>query len=354
MEERTIGNDDAPIVLTRSDPNFEAREKLAEKLWERERQDWAGEEEDQQTDKPEEGIPDDDQKQQDEKEVEADQEEVEAGSGDTAEADSEDAGEAEEAAQADTGDDDLDTLIVDGQTIHKPRKEVYETGRRALQKELAADRRLEEAQRLYNDALQAYQTGLPRAGVSSQKAVSSEEKAKRIEEITSKLIDGDYDQVQTAVTELVEGRDNATPAPDMDQIMHGVGQYLEYEMERRSVVSAFRTPPEQGGYADVVPTELGGQSDSPEVYDFLNWKIAQITQAGAPHSLSTYRKAAEITRKQFGLRDPGRPTLSDKRDKKREIDVVKGVRAKTPVAPKQKEETHEDIIAWHRKQRGLG
>lgn len=54
---------------------------------------------------------------------------------------------------SDESEDDLETIIVDGQPLKVSRKQIVEAGRRTLQKEVAADLRLQEATRLRNEWL---------------------------------------------------------------------------------------------------------------------------------------------------------------------------------------------------------
>lgn len=74
-------------------------------------------------------------------------------------------------------DDGFETLVVDGQERRVERKQVLDAGKRTLQKEAAADRRLEEANEILRQA-RAFQAGLaqrqPSSDAGSQQQPSSD------------------------------------------------------------------------------------------------------------------------------------------------------------------------------------
>lgn len=338
--EYTLGKDDAPIILTRTDPNFEARERLAEQLWEREKGNltFFGEEEA----KEDEESPD-----QGEEETEDEPEAAEEDTGDVQEEE-----EAPESGEVDVKaeEDEEDTLIIDGQQTKKSKKEIYEAGKRALQKDLSADKRLEEATRLLREAQSTVQAQLSaqdaQAGARNLQPVPTGDQKKRIQDLYEKLRYGSDEEGTDALTEVLGGR---TATPQLNDILYNVGLYLERDRIRH----AFMTPPDEGGYADIYPTEQGGLCEDPEVWDYFDFRVNKALQSGSPNELATYRKAAEAVRQRFAMKaDTPKASLEEKKAKKREIDVVKGVKKKAPPVEVEKEETHEDILRWHRKNRG--
>lgn len=343
IQETTPGKreEDPPIVLTRSDPSFEAREKLAEKLWEEEKENFhvaCG---------PDEGKP--------AEEVLGDTEDAETPADSETEEEveakpAEDQGIEGDGAEADEGTEDeeeYETLVVDGVETKKTAKEVYEAGKRALQKDMSADKRLEEATALLNEVKAGVMPQLSDQDVAARRQlqpVPNQEQQARIKALYEQLRYGDDEEGEQALREVLGGRESATP--QMEQIFYGVGLMLEQEKIR----TAFVSDPGAGGYSDILPKENGGKCEDPEVWGFFDYKVNQLIQQGEPNALPTYQKAAETVRSRFSTQ--GRQAgLSEKRDKKRGIDVVKGVKAKTPATPEEKEETHEDILNWHRRNR---
>lgn len=72
------------------------------------------------------------------------------------------------AAQAQP-EEDLETIVVDGQQVQVKRSQLFDAGRRTLQKEATADKRLQEATELLRQA-QAYAQGLRQPAQPSQDA----------------------------------------------------------------------------------------------------------------------------------------------------------------------------------------
>lgn len=107
-----------------------------------------------------------------------------------------------------TWEDEEDELKVDGQSVKRKRAEIYEAGKKALQKESAADRRLEEASRLLREAqMRAQASGQsadaqPENQAVQQKAVDDAERAKRYAEIVNKIRYASDDDAITATREL--------------------------------------------------------------------------------------------------------------------------------------------------------
>ena len=340
IEESTVGKDDVPITIIRSDPNFEDREKLAEKLYEQDKDDLTavmGEEAEEGEDR-------------EPKDTEAD----ETVAGKPEESEEDEGVEEEGETAAEVPDPESEELTVDGQKIVKTRDEIYEAGKRALQKDLSADKRLEEATYLLRKA-EDRDAKLPTEGAAQEpkpKPVPTAEQKESIKALFEKWKYGDDDEGQEALQEMLEGA-KATQE-DKRETLQAVAQLLQRERlntEAKRIHSVFLAPPDQDGYADIYPTEKGGKCEDPEVWEFFDYKIRQATGSGEPHEMATYRKAADATRKMFA-RTPQQDSLAEKRERKRGIDVVQGVKTKTPGVKQDKEESHADIIKWHQKERG--
>lgn len=342
-QESTIGDNDVPIVLTRTDPNFDERERLAEELWNKEKGELEGTGEEEEHTEPEVKTDDTDKSDDTDADTEAKEEAEEVEEEDkTVEGD----GKKEE-DRAEEIEEEYETLTIDGQKVQKPKNEIYEAGKRALQKDLSADKRLEDATRLLRETQATISARLP-DGVAHQRPlqpVPDKEQQAKIKQLYEKLRYGDDDEGEAAMTELLQGR---TATPQIEEILYGVSRYIERERIR----SVFTTPQDKGGYADIYPEEGGGKCTDPEIWEFFDYKVNQMINRGEPNELPTYQKAADEVRKRFSAFS-SKPSLSDKRDKKRDIDVVKGVKAKSHASEKPREETHKDIINEHLKFRGL-
>ena len=348
--EHTLGKDDVQISITRSDPGFEDREALAEKLWESEKDrhvpitggDTEGEEGATSEEKDPETEEEVGTKPAEDQEIEGDEEEG--------------------TETAEEPDSETQELLVDGEKVIKSKAEIAEVGGvRNMQKILAADRRLEqatrerqEATRLLKEIQEAAKAGLPsKGGATQEESALSTEQQERIKALSEKWKYGDEEESQEALQQLLaEGRNTATPQLKQE-VMQDVVRLLYQQkiaQEARRVHSVFTAAPEDDGYADIYPKEKGGKCEDPEVWEFFDYKINSLVNAGEPQELATYRKAADVVRKRFATIPPD--ALAEKRERKRGIDVVQGVKAKSPAIPKDKTETHDDIINWHRKDRG--
>ena len=348
--EHTLGKDDVQISITRSDPGFEDREALAEKLWESEKDrhvpitggDTEGEEGATSEEKDPETEEEVGTKPAEDQEIEGDEEEG--------------------TETAEEPDSETQELLVDGEKVIKSKAEIAEVGGvRNMQKILAADRRLEqatrerqEATRLLKEIQEAAKAGLPpKGGATQEESALSTEQQERIKALGEKWKYGDEEESQEALQQLLaEGRNTATPQLKQE-VMQDVVRLLYQQkiaQEARRVHSVFTAAPEDDGYADIYPKEKGGKCEDPEVWEFFDYKINSLVNAGEPQELATYRKAADAVRKRFATIPPD--ALAEKRERKRGIDVVQGVKAKSPAIPKDKTEIHDDIINWHRKDRG--
>lgn len=113
-----------------------------------------------------------------------------------------------EAEAPKTWEDEEDELKVDGQSVKRRRAEIYEAGKKALQKESAADKRLEEASRLLREAqIRAQASGQqadaqPQNQAVQQKAVDDAERAKRYSEIVNKIRYASDEDAVSATREL--------------------------------------------------------------------------------------------------------------------------------------------------------
>lgn len=250
-------------------------------------------------------------------------------------------------------EEEVETIKVDGQEQKVPKSKIYEAGKRALQKESAADQRLEEATRLFKEA-QALHSKL-----NQSPGAASPEKKPQIdaEALADKLQYGDKKDAAEAILEIVKatGRSQEQVAtqtqglsgPQLDQY---VTKAVTERMAFQTALDRFVQPPEQGGYADLW--------NEPTLRKLVIEKEAELRNSGDTRPYwEVFQEAGnsvrEWTKKLAGPTPQGGTDFNQKREQKRTITVVEGAGAK---AASQKEtpkpETPQETIAKMRQARG--
>lgn len=209
---------------------------------------------------------------------------------------------------------DEETIVVDGKEQKVAKDKIYEAGRRALQKESAADKRLEEATRMFREA---------------------QELKKRLDAMTGPSEDGQFSGQEAPSVE------DAQPAlPDIDRLLD---QKL-YMRDAQSAAKRFQTE-----FADVMSNPVFATWVSVQEDERIKQAMADGLPLGDPWEAYSQHglKAREQMQKLSGT-----PAQSDKLDRKRETTVIKGAAVRAPAPVEDKPETHADIIAAMRKSRG--
>ena len=176
------------------------------------------------TQEPEEDEPDDEQEESEEQEQEP--------------------AKAEEVLEK-AEEKEFDTLIVDGQEQKVDRDKIYDAGKRTLQKESAADKRLAEATEMLRKAEETMaraQKPLPDKDEDTP-ALSDPD----VKTIAKQLVDGDVDDVEEAISKLIQGRQQSTPNISETDIRAAVSDQLAVA----KAMETFKTPVETGGYGDL-------------------------------------------------------------------------------------------------------
>ncbi len=251
-------------------------------------------------------------------------------------------------------EEEVEVIKVDGQEQKVPKSKIYEAGKRALQKETAADQRLEEATRLFKEA-QALHTKLN----TESPVASPEKKAPQIdaESLADKLQYGNKTDAAEAIREIVEatGRSQqqvATQTQNLspEQLSSYVSQAVAERMAFQTAMDRFQQPPDQGGYADLW--------NEPVLRDLVMKKEAELREKGDKRPYwEVFQEAGnsvrDWTKKLTGSTPTGGADFTQKREQKRTITVVEGAGAK---AASQKETpkplTPQEVIAEMRKARG--
>lgn len=151
----------------------------------------------------------------------------------------------EEKAEEKAEKKEFDTLIVDGQEQKVDRDKIYDAGKRTLQKESAADKRLAEATEMLRKAEETMakaQKPLPDKDEDTP-ALSDPD----VKTIAKQLVDGDVDDVEEAISKLMQGRQPSTPNISETDIRAAVSDQLAVA----KAMETFKTPVETGGYGDL-------------------------------------------------------------------------------------------------------
>ena len=222
--------------------------------------------------------------------------------------------------------EELVTLRVDGKEVQVPKSKIVDAGVRTLQKEAAADKRLEEATRLLKAAQEFSQKQQP-----MQQPLSDQDVA---HVIAQALRTGDEAQASAAIQALMQsGR--SQPIPDVRQV-------VAQEFEATAALDMFKRD-----FADIVsdPTAMLLASS------LEDQRIARV-QAGAEPNRplsEVYKEHGESIRKWRGI---GQKSMQEKAELKKALQpapVAASVRAPAPKPDKPK--TTEQIIEDMRKSR---
>jgi hypothetical protein len=207
---------------------------------------------------------------------------------------------------------DDETIVVDGREQKVSKDKIYEAGRRALQKESAADKRLEEATRLFKEAQRQ---------IESLKANPSSD-----DTFSGSHAPSDQD---------------AQPAmPDIDSLLD---QKL-YMRDAQSAAKRFQTE-----FADVMTNPVFATWVAVKEDERIKQAMADGLPLGDPWE--AYSRHGIDAREQMQKLSGVAPS-NDKLERKRESTVVKGAAVRAPAPVEDKPESHADIIANIRKSRG--
>lgn len=212
--------------------------------------------------------------------------------------------------------DDDETIVVDGKEVKVKRDQLLDAGRRTLQKESAADRRLQEATEALNRA-KAYERSLLQARPSPD-AVESEE-----------VPSADAPNRSTQST------------PDLRAI---VKQELWLDSADRAV-DKFKED-----YSDIVNDPFAMKL----VVQLENERLDKAAVEGVPlgDPWKAYKAHGEEVRKWLGKNKPATPVVSEDRlEQKRSTVTVVGAGARMPAPQTQKPLTTAEQIEEMRKAR---
>lgn len=220
-------------------------------------------------------------------------------------------------------DEEYEELIVDGEKQNVPKSKILDTGRRSMQKELAADKRLKEASELLKQMQYEQQAWLERRGAEQQQQQqppSSQEEAAKLKldiaydklgkarnDYVQSTIDGSTQQQADALMRFEQSLlaynnlNNARQQPNIndDQLQQYINEqfYLRDQealrMHNESIVMQLEQPPEQGGFEDLLKNPRAKKLFIAEVDDML--------ANDEPNIYETYAKAGQAIREFLGF-----------------------------------------------------
>jgi hypothetical protein len=150
---------------------------------------------------------------------------------------------------------------VDGQEFEVSEDDLVAS----YQKQAAATKRLQEAERILTDAkAQAAQ-------ITAPKPASADERKQKIKDYNAALYAGDLETANTLFEEINPGRDPVTATPDVEQIFKQVLPAVKQQLSNESALDAFKKD-----FKDVV--------DDPDLLALTDMKLRQFEAEGKPYA----------------------------------------------------------------------
>ena len=221
-------------------------------------------------------------------------------------------------------------VVVDGEKKKVPLSEIVDAGKRTLQKESAADKRLEEATKLLKEAKE----------VSTQEEQPPVEDAEKPLEVSKDIVQaiqyGTEEEAQKAVQELIkmgQTKESLTP----DNIKSIVAETVRAETNQQAVLRKFSKAKEEGGFADI--------KEDPYLMNMAIGEVNALLESGEENTWETYEKAGKKVRDWVSKFQTTQDTsFETKKEKKRQTDTVKGATAAKVEKKKEKPKSASEII----------
>jgi len=247
----------------------------------------------------------------------------------------------------DTTEDEMVTLIVDGVEKRVAMKDVLEAGRRSMQKESTADKRLREATNLLNEAKQLRGTPnqLPGSGPGVGAPPPETPPSFDAAELARALQYGSEEEAAAAVQKMAHMGANATQMQNVSQ--DKLLPFIQDTIAYNDAVKMLERPAAEGGYGDL-------WSD-PTMRKLFIAKEQEVRAMCAQNNdpLPSYRELYSGIGD--GLRtwrdgispQPTTTTLSDKQNRKRSSDAppVAGGRMSAPNRDASKPKSRKEVLA---------
>lgn len=220
-------------------------------------------------------------------------------------------------------DDGLETIVIDGQERKVKRDQVLDAGKRTLQKEAAADRRLEEAAETLRRA-KAYEQGVMQRQPSS---------------------DADMEQQPSSDAANGTGAQSRQATPDL-------GTLVEQHIWLHDANKAAKRFSEE--YDDIAKDPLLARL----VAQLEDERLREAASTGKPlgDPWEAYKAHGEQIRKRFNVAKPGEvvEVSKDKAERKRDTVTVTGSTTSRPAPTPQKPLTTAELIERERVRRTQG
>lgn len=260
--------------------------------------------------------------------------------------------------------DEEDDLVIDGVTQKVPKSKIYDTGKRALQKEIAADKKLEDAGKRAKEILAAAEQEAEKIKgkqrPSDQDAVDDSGALDKDPNLDHKLSDwvskiqyGSEEEGKEALRQiLMQGRGNtpATQAIKEEDVIEKVEQKLALKEIRKQFTKEF---------SDLV--------EDPELYGIVVMRVNAALTGGKPNAWETYQEIGNAVRERYvrhetittedeKTKTQDKPiNLEQRREKKRSIDTLKPASGRTTTVESPMENPNPSAtIAEIRKARHQG
>jgi hypothetical protein len=273
---------------------------------------------------------------------------------DEEEAPAEEEAEKEETEDQEEEEEPTEELVVDGEKKPVPLSKIVDAGRRALQKQLAADKALEEAKAQRREAEKLLADARASVETAKEEEAGDEERRKgdrktgsrlprdRAREIVEKLQYGETEEAVDALEEILDVVPEGKAPGTVD--LEEVSQKVRDEIVNQQINDNFYRPVDQGGFVDIDDREdPNDPQDTGLKFGVFQKLVMRRLDQGEPHNWDTYRSAAIEARGLFAGETPKETPREDgfdeKKKKKREAtDSIKGVSAKETAT-----ETGEDV-----------
>jgi hypothetical protein len=221
--------------------------------------------------------------------------------------------------------EELETIVVDGQQVQVKRSQLFDAGKRTLQKEATADKRLQEATELYRRA-QAYEQALRQHAQPSQDA-------------------GQFSQSPSEDATNGNGLQPGRQAtPDIGTLVDERLWLHDANKAAQRFKAEFKDIAE-----DPMLMRLAGQLEDE--------RLAQVAAEGLPPGdpWDAYRKHGETIRARFGKPQTVQPAVSeDRQERKRSTTTVVGAGARMQASQPKQPLTTAEIIEQQRIARRQG
>jgi len=236
---------------------------------------------------------------------------------------------------------EMEKIIVDGQEKEVPISDIIDAGKRTLQKESAADKRLEEATRLLREAQE--RIPLPEEKKDEEKSSVEDAKSEKIKELTEAIQYGDEEEAAAAIEEILQTAQSQAISPE------AIKNEIREELRIEQINEKLQAPPEDGGFGDL--------REDPNLVALANQAINDAMAEGQPYTWELCKEACQGVRDWVESFKPEstvqKDELAERRERKKSaIDEVKSANLKNNQNKKPEEQTTSEIIAEIRKVRG--